>query len=192
MFVCHCGANISSVVDVPSVVEYAKGLPNVVHAQEQLFSCATNSAQEITDITKEKGLNRVVVAACSPTHPGASVPRHPAGGGHKPVLLRDGQHPGAQLLGAFQGKGRGHRQGQGHRAHVRGPGLPPGALAGHRPSGQQGGPGGGRRRGRHELRAIHRQPGARGAPERKRIWAETPAGCTTPWRAWMCRNTSRG
>ena len=44
----------------------AKTLPNVVHAQEQLFSCATNSAKEITDMTKEKGLNRVVVAACTP------------------------------------------------------------------------------------------------------------------------------
>jgi len=41
-------------------------LPNVVHAQEQLFSCATNSANEITSMIKEKGLNRVVVAACSP------------------------------------------------------------------------------------------------------------------------------
>ncbi len=66
VFVCHCGANIGSVVDVPSAVEYALTLPNVVYAQEQLFSCATNSAQEITDTIKEKGLNRVVVAACSP------------------------------------------------------------------------------------------------------------------------------
>jgi heterodisulfide reductase subunit A len=66
VFVCHCGANIGRVVDVPSAVEYALTLPNVVYAQEQLFSCATNSAKEITDITKEKGLNRVVVAACSP------------------------------------------------------------------------------------------------------------------------------
>ena len=44
----------------------AKTLPNVVYAQEQLFSCATNCAKEITDMTKEKGLNRVIVAACSP------------------------------------------------------------------------------------------------------------------------------
>jgi heterodisulfide reductase subunit A len=66
VFVCHCGANIGRVVNVPSVVEYAKSLPNVVYAQEQLFSCATNCAKEITDITKEKGLNRVIVAACSP------------------------------------------------------------------------------------------------------------------------------
>ena len=66
VFVCHCGANIGRIVDVPSTVEYSLTLPNVVYAQEQLFSCATNSAQEITDMVKEKGLNRVVIAACSP------------------------------------------------------------------------------------------------------------------------------
>jgi heterodisulfide reductase subunit A len=66
VFVCHCGANIGRVVDVPSTVDYALTLPNVVYAQEQLFSCATNSAREITDMIEEKGLNRVVVAACSP------------------------------------------------------------------------------------------------------------------------------
>jgi len=66
VFVCHCGANIGRVVDVPSTVDYALTLPNVVYAQEQLFSCATNCAKEITDMIKEKGLNRVVVAACSP------------------------------------------------------------------------------------------------------------------------------
>lgn len=66
VFVCHCGANIGRVVDVPSVVDYCLTLPNVVYAQEQLFSCATNSANEITDMTKEKGLNRVIIAACSP------------------------------------------------------------------------------------------------------------------------------
>ncbi len=66
VFVCHCGANIGRVVGVPSTVEYALTLPNVVYATEQLFSCATNAAGEITDIAKEKGLNRVVIAACSP------------------------------------------------------------------------------------------------------------------------------
>ena len=69
VFVCHCGANIGRVVDVPSIVEYALTLPNVVHAQEQLFSCATNYTKEIAEVIKEKGLNRVVVAACTPrTH----------------------------------------------------------------------------------------------------------------------------
>jgi heterodisulfide reductase subunit A len=66
VFVCHCGANISAVVNVPDTVEYCKTLPHVVHAQNQVFSCATNSAKQITDLAKEKGLNRVVIAACSP------------------------------------------------------------------------------------------------------------------------------
>ncbi len=66
VFVCHCGANIGRVVNVPEVVEYSLSLPNVVYAQEQLFSCTTNSAKEITDMVREKGLNRVIVAACSP------------------------------------------------------------------------------------------------------------------------------
>jgi len=66
VFVCHCGANIGRVVDVPSVVDYASTLDNVVYATEQLFSCATDSAESITETVREKGLNRVVVAACSP------------------------------------------------------------------------------------------------------------------------------
>jgi len=66
VFVCHCGANIGRVVDVPSTVAYVQTLPHVVHAQEQLFSCATNSMKDIVDAIQEKSLNRVVVAACSP------------------------------------------------------------------------------------------------------------------------------
>ncbi len=66
VFVCHCGANIGRIVNVPEVVEYVLTLPNVVHAQDAIFACATNSAKQITDTIKEKGLNRVVVAACSP------------------------------------------------------------------------------------------------------------------------------
>ena len=69
VFVCHCGANIGRVVDVPAVVEYASTLDNVVHAQESIFACSTDNAQEIADTIREKGLNRVVVAACTPrTH----------------------------------------------------------------------------------------------------------------------------
>jgi len=69
VFVCHCGANIGRVVDVPSVVEYSLTLDNVVHAQEDLFTCSTDAAEKIADAIKEKGLNRVVVAACTPrTH----------------------------------------------------------------------------------------------------------------------------
>jgi heterodisulfide reductase subunit A len=67
--VCHCGANIGRVVDIPAVVEYAATLGNVVYSGENLFACSTENAQQIADAIKEKGLNRVVLAACTPrTH----------------------------------------------------------------------------------------------------------------------------
>ncbi|MBI5920298.1 MAG: CoB--CoM heterodisulfide reductase iron-sulfur subunit A family protein [Betaproteobacteria bacterium] len=66
VFVCHCGANIGRVVNVPAVVEYASTLANVAHAQESLFACSTDNAQQISETIREKGLNRVVIAACSP------------------------------------------------------------------------------------------------------------------------------
>ena len=66
VFVCRCGANIGRVVDVPGVAEYAKGLENVVHVEESLFACATNTAHAIGETIREKGLNRVVIAACTP------------------------------------------------------------------------------------------------------------------------------
>ena len=69
VFVCHCGANIGRVVDVPSVVEYSSTLDNVVHAEEGLFVCSTDAAEQIANTIREKKLNRVVVAACTPrTH----------------------------------------------------------------------------------------------------------------------------
>lgn len=69
VFVCHCGVNISSVVRIPEVVEYAKTLPNVVHVQDNLFSCSQDAQTELVEVIKEHNLNRVVMAACSPrTH----------------------------------------------------------------------------------------------------------------------------
>ena len=69
VFACHCGANIGRVVDVPSLVEYSKTLGNVAHAEEGLFICSTDAAEQISKTIRDKGLNRVVVAACTPrTH----------------------------------------------------------------------------------------------------------------------------
>lgn len=69
VFVCHCGSNIAGVVDVNSVLEYARTLPNVVHAQDQTYSCAANTLNDISAVIRDKKINRVVVAACSPkTH----------------------------------------------------------------------------------------------------------------------------
>jgi heterodisulfide reductase subunit A len=69
VFVCRCGTNIAGFLEVPDVVEYAKTLPNVVFAEDNLFSCSQDTQEQITQIIKEQNLNRVVVAACTPrTH----------------------------------------------------------------------------------------------------------------------------
>jgi len=69
VFVCHCGINIGGVVDVPTVVEYAQALPNVVYAERNLYTCSQDTQEKITEKVKEHGLNRVVVASCTPrTH----------------------------------------------------------------------------------------------------------------------------
>ncbi|MEJ2039790.1 MAG: FAD-dependent oxidoreductase, partial [Desulfosarcinaceae bacterium] len=69
VFVCNCGINIGGVADVPAVRDYAAGLPNVVHVEDNLFTCSQDSQVHIKDVIKEKQINRVVVASCSPrTH----------------------------------------------------------------------------------------------------------------------------
>ena len=69
VFVCRCGINIAGVVDVPSVAEYAATLPYVEYATDNLYSCSQDTQETISQIVKEKNLNRVVVAACTPkTH----------------------------------------------------------------------------------------------------------------------------
>ena len=69
VFVCCCGTNIAGFVDVPAVVEYAKTLPHVVYAEQNLFSCSQDTQTQISATIKEHRLNRVVVAACTPkTH----------------------------------------------------------------------------------------------------------------------------
>jgi heterodisulfide reductase subunit A2 len=69
VFVCHCGRNIGGFADVPSVVDYAKQLPDVVYADDNLYTCSTDTQQQIIELIAEHDLNRVVVASCSPrTH----------------------------------------------------------------------------------------------------------------------------
>jgi heterodisulfide reductase subunit A-like polyferredoxin len=69
VFVCHCGVNIARVVNVPEVVELAKGLPFVEYAEDNLYTCSSDATRRISEIIKEKGLNRIVVSSCSPrTH----------------------------------------------------------------------------------------------------------------------------
>jgi heterodisulfide reductase subunit A2 len=71
VFVCHCGNNIGGVIDVPETVAFARELPGVVHAEASMFSCSATTQAQIAETIREKQINRLVVAACSPkTHEG--------------------------------------------------------------------------------------------------------------------------
>ncbi len=69
VFVCHCGINIGSVVNVPNVVEYARTLPGVAYAEHNLYTCSQDTQARIRDVIVQNALNRVIVASCTPrTH----------------------------------------------------------------------------------------------------------------------------
>jgi len=69
VLVCHCGINIGKYVNVPEVVNYIKELPNVVHCEDNLYSCSSDSQERIKEVIQEMDLNRFIVASCTPrTH----------------------------------------------------------------------------------------------------------------------------
>ena len=69
VFVCHCGSNIASVVDVERVVKRTRELPNVVVAENNTYTCADDTQKHMKQRIEEFRLNRVVVASCTPrTH----------------------------------------------------------------------------------------------------------------------------
>ena len=66
VFVCHCGTNIAKTVDVKRVVEAAAALPGVAYATDYQYMCSDPGQATIQEAIKEHGLDRIVVAACSP------------------------------------------------------------------------------------------------------------------------------
>ncbi len=69
VFVCHCGTNIAGVINVEELVEYARSLPDVAHAENFVYACSNDTMETIKERIAEHGLNRVIVASCSPrTH----------------------------------------------------------------------------------------------------------------------------
>ena len=69
VFVCDCGSNIAGVVNVPEVVEYARGLDHVALADEGRWSCSVDYLNRLKGLVQEHRLNRVVIASCTPrTH----------------------------------------------------------------------------------------------------------------------------
>ena len=87
VYICHCGANIANVVDVPQVVAFAKGLPSVAVAREYKFMCSDPGQELIKGDIRELGINRVVVASCSPRLHENTFRRTLASAGLNPYLF---------------------------------------------------------------------------------------------------------
>ena len=69
VFVCHCGVNIAGTVDVQQVAEPLPAKPGWPTAETIMYACAPDGQAKVQELIKEKGLNRVVIASCTPrTH----------------------------------------------------------------------------------------------------------------------------
>ena len=66
VYICHCGTNIAATVDVAGVAEYARSLDGVALARDYTYMCSDPGQDLIKQDIQEHGLNRVVVASCSP------------------------------------------------------------------------------------------------------------------------------
>lgn len=87
VYVCHCGANIAGTVDVEQVTEFARGLPLVAVARDYKFMCSDPGQDLIKNDIKKLGINRVVVASCSPLLHEATFRRTLASAGLNPYLF---------------------------------------------------------------------------------------------------------
>ncbi|MFW9929197.1 MAG: FAD-dependent oxidoreductase, partial [Candidatus Thorarchaeota archaeon] len=75
VFVCSCGRNIGGVVDVQAVSDYAKSIPNVAYSEWNKYTCSEAGQRQIEEAVKKHGLDRYVVAACSPRLHGETFSR---------------------------------------------------------------------------------------------------------------------
>jgi len=86
VYICHCGLNIAGVVNVEEVARYAGTLPSVVIAREYRYMCSDPGQDLIKNDIKKLGLNRVVVASCSPRMHEPTFRKAVADGGLNPYL----------------------------------------------------------------------------------------------------------
>ncbi|MHA1148027.1 MAG: 4Fe-4S binding protein [Promethearchaeota archaeon] len=69
ILICQCGINIAGTVDTAKVVEYVSKLPYVVHCEENMYSCSSDSQAQIKEMILKYKCNRFIVASCTPrTH----------------------------------------------------------------------------------------------------------------------------
>ena len=88
VYVCHCGTNIAATVDVAAVAEFARGLENVVVARDYTYMCSDPGQDLIKQDIKDFGLNRVVVASCTPLMHEPTFRRACAEGGLNPFFFQ--------------------------------------------------------------------------------------------------------
>ena len=87
VYICECGINIAATVDVAAVVEMAAALPGVTIARQYKYSCSEPGQQMIQDDIRDLGLNRVVVASCTPRMHEPTFQRTLAGAGLNPYFF---------------------------------------------------------------------------------------------------------
>jgi heterodisulfide reductase subunit A2 len=88
VYICHCGTNIAGVVDVEAVSNYASTLDNVVVARHYAYMCSDPGQTLIKEDIKNEGLDRVVVASCSPLMHEPTFRKACADGGLNPFLFQ--------------------------------------------------------------------------------------------------------
>ena len=88
VYICHCGTNIAGMVDVEAVSNYASRLDNVVVARHYAYMCSDPGQSLIKDDIKNEGLDRVVVASCSPLMHEPTFRKACAEGGLNPFLFQ--------------------------------------------------------------------------------------------------------
>ncbi|MEN2974000.1 MAG: CoB--CoM heterodisulfide reductase iron-sulfur subunit A family protein [Candidatus Caldarchaeales archaeon] len=88
VYICHCGLNIASMVDVEKLREYVKDLDGVVIARNYPYMCSDPGQELIKKDIKDYNLTNVVVASCSPTMHGATFQRVCEEGGLNPYMFQ--------------------------------------------------------------------------------------------------------
>jgi len=87
VFLCHCGSNIAGSVNIPEVIEAVRKLPQVVHVEDNKFTCSDPGQASIRQAVTEHQLNRVVIGACSPRMHEMTFRRTVASASLNPYLL---------------------------------------------------------------------------------------------------------
>ena len=87
VFLCQCGDHIGKTVDVPSLKEFAAGLPDVAYCDQRSYACSEDSRDEMRKAIQAHGLNRVVIGSCSFSTHGALFQETLREGGLNPFLM---------------------------------------------------------------------------------------------------------